>query len=317
MDTRPTVVALRQEHPAGSERRFQASGIDYPAVVSAAADWTTVTGPDGRYRYVSSACHHLLGWAKSELEGSSADDFVHPEDQAEFRQVRDAVSLADPALLTYRLRGRDGSFRWVEESCAIVRASQTTLLVSTVRDITQRRAHMAALERRATSDPLTGLVNRAVVMDRLQHALRRIARDHRSLAVLYLDLDRFKAVNDSLGHQAGDEVLRQMAERLAGLVRPSDTLARLGGDEFVIVAEGIDEAKAVDLAHRVLEAGHLPFDIRGRRLTCTVSLGLTCTSDSTRRAHELLHEADIALYRAKDTGRDHAEVFDGALQGRG
>jgi diguanylate cyclase (GGDEF)-like protein len=137
------------------------------------------------------------------------------------------------------------------------------------------------------------------------------------LAVLYLDLDRFKVVNDSLGHSVGDAVLAQMAERLLHYLRPADTLARLGGDEFVIVAEGFaDEQGAIDLSNRVIEAGREPFRLGDEEFICTVSVGLACTSDSQDEAGELLGQADLALYRAKDRGRDRAEVFDEELRTR-
>ena len=165
------------------------------------------------------------------------------------------------------------------------RPTRTTLIVSTVRDITQRQARVAALERRAASDPLTGVANRTVLIDRLQHALSRLARGDGGLAVLYLDLDRFKVVNDSLGHHVGDGVLLQMAERLTHHLRPSDTLARLGGDEFVIVAEDVaDEDKAVEMANRIVNAGHRPFEVGDERFECTVSVGIACTSDPESRS---------------------------------
>jgi diguanylate cyclase (GGDEF)-like protein len=154
-----------------------------------------------------------------------------------------------------------------------------------------------------------------VLIDRLEHGLSRLARSHGGLAVLYLDLDRFKVVNDSLGHHVGDGVLLQMAERLTHHLRPSDTLARLRGDEFVIVAEDVDdEAKAVELAHRIVDTGRHPFEVGDERFECTVSVGIAVTSDPRRGAEDLLQEADLALYRAKDRGRDRAELYDEDLR---
>ena len=129
------------------------------------------------------------------------------------------------------------------------------------------------------------------------------------LAVLYLDLDRFKVINDSLGHRIGDDVLLKIAERLTHHLRPADTLARLGGDEFVLVAEGVtDEAAAITLANRIIEDGRKPFHLDGDEFSCTMSIGVACTADSQRNGEELLSEADLALYRAKDKGRDRVAV---------
>ena len=134
----------------------------------------------------------------------------------------------------------DGSYRWSEATSRRVTADGQELVVSTVRDIEQRRRSEETLERRAFTDPLTGVANRTVLMDRLHQALRRLSRGEGLLVLLYLDLDRFKVINDSLGHRVGDTVLSKMAERLTHHLRPADTLARLGGDEFVILAEGVE-----------------------------------------------------------------------------
>jgi diguanylate cyclase (GGDEF)-like protein/PAS domain S-box-containing protein len=289
--------------------------VDYASMVAAAGDCTTVTDVARRYVYVSPACPRLLGWTESELLGSPADDFVHPDDLLVFQQSRAALAPSEHLTTSYRLRCRDGSSRWVEETSEIVGDGESALVVSTIRDITERQAQIAALEHRAASDPLTGVANRTVLLDRLQHGLRRLDRGESGLAVMYLDLDRFKVVNDSLGHHVGDGVLLQMAERLMHHLRPSDTLARLGGDEFVIVAEGVpNEPAAMAMANRVVTAGHQLFEVDDQRFACTVSVGIAFTQDPTRAAEDLLHEADLALYRAKARGRDRAEVFDEDLR---
>ena len=144
-----------------------------------------------------------------------------------------------------------------------------------MRDITERQKQTAALELQATTDPLTGVANRTVLMDRLHQGLRRLGRNRGLLAVLYLDLDHFKVINDSLGHRIGDDVLLKIAERLTHHLRPADTLARLGGDEFVLVAEGVsDEAAAITLANRIIEDGRKPFRLDGDEFSCTMSIGV-------------------------------------------
>jgi diguanylate cyclase (GGDEF)-like protein len=154
-------------------------------------------------------------------------------------------------------------------------------------------------------------------MDRLQHALRRLDRREGIIAVLFLDLDRFKLINDSVGHLVGDAVLLQMAERLRAFLRPEDTLARLGGDEFAIVVEDMTKAEeAVALGARIIEAGRAPFVVGDEQFVCTTSVGIAVTKEAQRSAEGLLQEADLALYRAKDKGRDRAEVFDEDLRTR-
>jgi diguanylate cyclase (GGDEF)-like protein len=164
-------------------------------------------------------------------------------------------------------------------------------------------------------DPLTGAANRTHLMDRLIDAVGRAAGEGRYVAVMYVDLDRFKMVNDSLGHQVGDAVLIAVASRLIARVRPSDTVARLGGDEFVILAEGLPgEQDGREMAKRLLDVGRQPFRVDGRDFLCTLSVGLAGTSDGSRRAVELIGEADTALYRAKERGRDRVEVYDDELR---
>ncbi len=184
-----------------------------------------------------------------------------------------------------------------------------------MRDIAERKESLITLQRQALTDPLTGVANRTVLMDRLNQALRRQGRGSGVVAVMYLDLDRFKIVNDSLGHRIGDTVLMQMAERLKHYMRPADTLARLGGDEFVIVAEDVEnEQAAIEMGRRITEVGRRPFVVGDEEFVCTISIGITCTADSQYAAEDLLQEADLALYRAKDRGRDRSEIFDEDLR---
>jgi diguanylate cyclase (GGDEF)-like protein/PAS domain S-box-containing protein len=292
-----------------------ADAIDYQAFVAASSDVNVVVSRDGVYRYVSPACERLFGWSPDDLEGRSQDDFVHPDDVLLVRGGRAEIGGRLAVTTTYRYRCHDGSYRWTEATSRRVESDGLVVVVSALRAIDDRHALTTAWEHQASTDPLTGLVNRNVLMDRLHQGLRRLDRDPGLMAVLYLDLDRFKVINDSLGHRMGDAVLLKMAERLVHYLRPADTLARLGGDEFVIVAEGLpDEHTAVELANRIVEAGRESFRVGEEDFVCTVSVGIASTSDSQRPAEELLREADLALYRAKDRGRDRVEVFDEELR---
>lgn len=293
-----------------------AVGPDYRQLIAILGDVTTVVDQDRRYVYCSASSEQVFGWEPGMLVGRCESDLVHPDDVRALIAGRSERALLKPMTSTYRFCCRDGSYRWVEATSRRITLDGSDLVVSTVRDITERQRTTAALEVRATTDPLTGVANRTVLMDRLRQGIRRLGRSPGGvLAVLYLDLDRFKVINDSLGHHVGDDMLLKMAGRLTHHLRPADTLARLGGDEFVLVAEGVtDMAAAVSLANRIIEDGRRPFALDGDDFTCTMSIGVACTADSQRNAGELLAEADLALYRAKDLGRDRVATFDEELR---
>lgn len=290
--------------------------IDYQSLVLASPDVHVVTSQYGVFRYISPGCFNLFGWEPSELEGHHEDEFAHLDDVASLHASRDNLAEgAEHATATFRFLCRDGSYRWTETRSRRIEPDGSGLVLSSLRDVSERHQLTMALKHEASTDPLTGVANRTVLMDRLRQALRRMERDRGVLAVLYVDLDRFKVVNDSLGHRVGDAVLLKMAERLTRHIRPADTLARLGGDEFVIVAENmVDDTVTADLAKRIIEAGREPFQVGMEEFVCTLSVGVATTSDSQRAAEDLLREADLALYRAKDRGRDRAEIFDEELQ---
>jgi diguanylate cyclase (GGDEF)-like protein/PAS domain S-box-containing protein len=298
-------------------REAHEDGFDQvEALTTASADMITVATAEGVYRYVSPASRRLFQWDPAELGGLQQEDLAHPDDVESMRAAaRSSLESDGFFTMTYRFRCGDDSYRWIEATYHRVEAGGETFVVGSVRDIAKRKEADVRLQRQASTDPLTGVANRTVLMDRLQHALHRLSRSPGVLAVLFLDLDRFKVINDSLGHRVGDGVLTSMAERLLQFIRPADTLARLGGDEFVIVAEDlVDEHAAVALGERIAEAGRTPFKIGVEEFVCTVSVGIATTSDAHHVPESLLQEADLALYRAKDRGRDRAEVFDEDLR---
>jgi diguanylate cyclase (GGDEF)-like protein len=167
------------------------------------------------------------------------------------------------------------------------------------------------LARRALTDPLTHLPNRALLHDRLSQALARLSRETSLVAVMFLDVDRFKLVNDALGHDVGDKLLVAIAGRLSETLRATDTVARFGGDEFVIVAEDLaDIPTVVAFGERLVEAVAAPFQLEGGDVSSSVSLGIAITSDSTYNSGWLLRDADLAMYRAKDAGGGRCELSD-------
>jgi len=209
-----------------------------------------------------------------------------------------AVNAHAPALYT-------------EDDATFVSAIATLVSVAIERHLDEEATRHAALH-----DPLTGLPNRALALDRLDQALARRHRDGTDVAVLALDLDRFKNINDSFGHAAGDEVLLELAPRLRASVRPTDTLARLGGDEFVVVCGDADARTAAGVAERLAAAVSRPLELRSGEHFFSVSIGIAVSSNLQDTAESLLRDADAALYRAKDRGRGRYEVFDEAMRSR-
>ena len=185
--------------------------------------------------------------------------------------------------------------------------------IAAIRDITDRKAAEKRLEHLAFHDWLTDLPNRQLLLDRLGHALRRTMRRHKRVAVLFMDLDDFKVVNDSLGHGTGDYLLVAVVERLKGCLRPEDTLARFGGDEFVVLVEDLESPdQSIQVAERLVKCLEDPFVLEGRELFVRASVGIAFGTALTKSADDLLRDADTAMYRAKYEGLDYA-VFDPGL----
>lgn len=281
-------------------------------------DLQIVVDREGICRFVSAAGLEPFGWKPAHLVGKELSSFAHLDDRSLVDDAHGEV-WCDGATVTIdsRFRCADGSHRWVESRSRAVDTGDERLVISALRDVAERRRAEVRLHQQAASDPLTGVANRTVFIDRLRHALRRLERRDGLVAVLYLDLDRFKLINDSLGHRTGDAVLLQMAERLLRVLRPQDTLARLGGDEFAVVIEDMTAPEeAIALGARIVEAGRTPFLVGEEQFTCTTSAGIAVTADAGYSAEGLLQEADLALYRAKDRGRDRVDVFDEDLRTR-
>jgi diguanylate cyclase (GGDEF)-like protein/PAS domain S-box-containing protein len=304
----------------GSEPATGNSAQSLPRVIlDGSPDLHTVVSAEGVYRFASPGGAELFGWAPDDLIGQAQTSFTHPDDEPLVVDAHRSLLDGDESLMTtvQRFRCGDGSYRWAESRSSVVESGGGRVVVSAVRDIAERRKSELDLRRQAATDPLTGVANRTVFMDRLRQALRRLNRHRGLVAVIFLDLDRFKVINDSLGHHIGDAVLGQMAERLLQVLRPQDTLARLGGDEFAIVAEDLaDPSDAIALGARIIEAGRRPFVVGDERFVCTTSAGIAVSTDPTGSAEGLLQDADLALYRAKDRGRDRFDVFDEDLRTR-
>jgi len=274
--------------------------------------------------YYSPRWKSMLGHEEHEI-GSQPDNWfsrVHPDDAEILRSAIDLHLRGETPHLEseHRMRCRDGTYRWMLSRGLAVRdaAGAAIRIAGSQTDVTERKRALERLTHDAFHDALTQLPNRALFVDRLARAIEAHRRHHASLfAVLFLDLDRFKVVNDSLGHLLGDELLVAVAQRLSALVSSGDTVARLGGDEFAILIDGVDhETDAVRTAQRIQDSLLVPFRVAQHEIFTTVSIGIALSSTGYRDPQDALRDADIAMYRAKARGKARHEVFDTAMHDR-
>ena len=273
----------------------------------------------GQYVEVNDAFGRILGRPADYFKGRYFGEYTHPDDLP--RDVELMGRLAGGELPYYkvqkRMLHRQGDTIWARVTVSDMAVEADPLghhYVAQVEDVTEIRTARDLLEHRALYDHLSGLANRTLLMDRLARALETHAPRAATVACIFLDVDHFKNVNDSLGHDAGDSLLVEIARRVQGAVRPSDTVARLGGDEFVVVLEDVMSLDmAASVMHTITHAIRQPFAIGGHDLVPTVSAGLAmATRDIT--AESLIRNADIAMYSAKQAGRDRTELFDGTMR---
>jgi|GEM_PF-2081324 len=270
----------------------------------------------GERLYISPGVRSLLGYEPAEMIGKKAADIMHPDDREAFGQVMADVRAGRVEQVTteHRQRHRDGHWVWMEAHIRLTRdaGGEPDGYVVSVRDVMHRKATEARLQHAALHDPLTGLANRTLFRDRLHLEIARCRRTGAHFSLFWLDLDRFKEVNDRLGHEAGDMVLKAVAERLKAAVRDEDTVARIGGDEFVVLraAHGAGEGAevAAALAERLVATMDAPVDCAGVPVRIGLSVGVSRTEVEGLEADRLLRAADRALYRAKDGGRGRAVV---------
>ncbi|MGQ0647813.1 MAG: putative bifunctional diguanylate cyclase/phosphodiesterase [Gemmatimonadaceae bacterium] len=267
--------------------------------------------------HANAALEQFLGYTLVELRGRRMTDFSSPEDADEaLAMVREVASgRRDGGAAEGRFVCRDGSLRWGALSISSAGTSASVQFVAVLQDVTERKALEAKLVHQATHDPLTELPNRALFLDRVEHALSRSARGAERVAVIFLDLDGFKAVNDTLGHGAGDRLLQVVARRLLGATRGCDTVARLGGDEFAVLLGQIDAlAGAEAVVERVVSSLRQPVEVGSdRSVSVGASFGIAVYSGLENTA-ELLRNADVAMYEAKLRNPGRWVVFDPAMQ---
>lgn len=288
------------------------------AVLDETPDFVAVTDADGRASYVNRALRELLGLHVEEAHEVTLKALLTSQSYERFvEDVIPAVHAKGVWRGELALVRRDGGAMPVSQVLIGHRgASDELLRLSFVaRDVTEQRDHADLLAHRALHDELTGLPNRRLFYDRLDMGLARAARTQQMLGVLFIDVDGFKAINDTLGHEAGDRVLVVVGDRLSQCMRASDTLARLGGDEFIVLCESLgDERYATEIAERLIASTGEPISIAGTSVAISVSVGIAIASGTGTGADELVHAADIVMYEAKKAGKGTSRLT--TLQGR-
>jgi diguanylate cyclase (GGDEF)-like protein/PAS domain S-box-containing protein len=301
-----------EERLRKAEERYRTLVERVPAVV-----YIQEIGSPDSAMYMSPQIEALTGYTPEECKGPALRwAMVHPDDRKRMQAEDERIGKPGEVFTTeYRVVHRDGRTKWVRNESVMIEdeVSGTRYWQGFMIDITERMQVLELLQQQALHDPLTDLPNRILFTDRLRHALVRAERRQQPLAVMFMDLDNFKVINDSLGHETGDKLLVGASKRIRSVLRPEDTLARLGGDEFVFLLEDTDLDGAVRIAGRILEKLRRPFSLRGRELFVTASIGITVGDGNGKRSADLLRDADLAMYRAKHSGKARYAIFEEAM----
>jgi diguanylate cyclase (GGDEF)-like protein/PAS domain S-box-containing protein len=304
----------REEARLAAEAALRESEKRFRDFADAAGEYVWEADPQGRFTYVSSRVQSVWGYSDQELIGHAPSEFM-PRGEAErvsewLRQHTESDgSFRD---LEHRILTKQGETRWLLVNSVGMRDEQGNPIGhrGTGRDITDRKSAEARISYLATRDPLTELPNRLLFNDRLEQGIVAARRSGQSLALMFIDLDRFKNINDSLGHQVGDMLLKEVAARMQDCIRKGDTLSRLGGDEFVVTLEGLQQAEdAAQVASKIIKALGRPCEIGGHTLNTSCSIGISIYPDDADDDRTLMKNADTAMYHAKERGRNNYQFF--------
>jgi diguanylate cyclase (GGDEF)-like protein/PAS domain S-box-containing protein len=298
-----------------SEERFR-SAFDHAAVGMA------LVAPDGRWLEVNPSLRELLGYGEEEISGTTLLQVLHRDDIG--TTLADIYRMIAREIVTVsretRFVKRSGETAWVMANFSTVADAEGAVMhfILQAQDVTERKRAEERLHHAAFYDALTGLPNRPLFIENLGTAIRRTQQypDH-LVAMLFLDLDRFKNINDSLGHIVGDQLLNAVAKRLAGSVRPTDMVSRFGGDEFAVMLNGVDSVdEVVEIAERILASIARPFKLSGYEVVTSSSMGITLSTIGYANTEDFLRDADMAMYRAKERGKGRFEIFDTYMHAR-
>ncbi|MBK4772204.1 diguanylate cyclase [Pantoea dispersa] len=294
------------------------TAAEYRLLIENSTDLIAHCDASGRYVSVSPSYSAMMGWSADEMNGQRVIDFLHPDDRGPATEALEHIFSGGilPDVVEVRKRHRDGYYLTLgTKACGVSNPSTGrnigAVLVS--RDITRDKERMERLEKMATRDMLTGLPNRAWINTRIEQMLAQ-PKDADYTTVLFLDLNGFKAVNDTMGHAAGDTLLQQVSKRLKQCMRPGDAVARLGGDEFVIAARCTNRKAASSIAQRIIESLAEPFTINKMEVRVGAAIGISLAQFGTASAKTLLDNADVAMYQAKARRDGSYQFFDAAPQ---
>ena len=302
-----------------SERKLRMSEQHLRTVIETEPECVKLIGSSGKLMEINAA-----GLAMFELDSveqalkSNLSSFLLPEHRQSFKDLHERVMKGESAMLEFEIEGIKGTRRWLEIHAAPMRDANDDIvsLLGISRDITERKSSEARIQYLANFDALTGLPNRNLLADHLHYAIGLARRSHGSLAVMFIDLDRFKDINDTLGHSIGDAILVEVGARLKQVLRDTDTASRLGGDEFILVLPDSDAQVAVHVADNVLEAISRPYQIGHYDLVVRASIGIAIYPNDGDDLESLSRSADTAMYRAKAEGRNGYRFFTAEMQKR-
>jgi diguanylate cyclase (GGDEF)-like protein/PAS domain S-box-containing protein len=295
-----------------AEEALRSSEERYRRIVDTASEGIWMVDAEGVTSFVNARMADILGYEMVDMVSRTMDDFLFEEDKEAYREWDKAIRQGNQKSDERRFRRRDGEVLWALVSASPTFGSEQEFMgtINLITDITERKQQQEQLLYQAHYDPLTGLPNRFLAMDRLEQNIRVAARSGTSTALLFLDLDDFKKVNDALGHEVGDQALKLAATRLKQAVRNADTVARLGGDEFIILIHDIPNKEAVcPVAEKIMQAFQQVFLVMGREVMLTASLGISIYPDDGNDPLVLLRNADTAMYHSKAMGRNAYQYF--------
>jgi diguanylate cyclase (GGDEF)-like protein/PAS domain S-box-containing protein len=296
-----------------TERALEASEARFRVLTESSLDLISVLHEDGRIQYQSPALRHLLGYEPADTVGKNVSDLIHQDDietvRAALRRIIESRQSIEP--VEFRIRHRDGMWRTFESLGTNCLANPHIHgVVFNSRDVTDRKVIQQRIQHLAYHDNLTGLPNRSLLQDRLAHSIARAERSNRKVAVLFIDLDNFKNINDTLGHDVGDELLRQVSRRLSECVRLEDTIARQGGDEFIVLLDSLEDGRGASVvAQKILNSLRSAFILSGTEQHVSGSVGIALYPEDGRDAQTLMKNADTAMFHGKGLGKNTYQYF--------
>jgi diguanylate cyclase (GGDEF)-like protein/PAS domain S-box-containing protein len=286
---------------------------NYRLIAENSSDLIRIVDISGSNSYASPSHLHVLGYTPDEIIGKRFDTIIHPDDKEGVNRIyQNHFNRADTILTEYRYQHKNGTWVWLEAQATQIYDDNGKLshFVVVSRNISERKHYEEKLKQLAFYDVLTGIPNRRLFNDRLSQSIRKAKRNRTQLALFYLDCDRFKWVNDSLGHETGDLLLKGFVERVESCLRETDTIARLGGDEFAIIIDGFDTTHQVArIANQIIQTTREPWNINGHEFIATASIGIAIYPDDGGDINTLLAHADRALYESKENGRNQYQFF--------